>query len=70
MKKSLLKQMIKEEIKKNLHEGNNTMILDLIEQIHKIINILKKDKSLNKSDTGKLYTQAKPLIDQLHKIIK
>jgi hypothetical protein len=53
-----------------LNEGSsNTEILDLVDQIQKVIKELKADKTRSKSDVDKLYTLSSPFINQLHKLI-
>jgi len=57
-------------IKESVNEGSsNTEILDLVDQIQKVIKDLKADTSRSKSDVDKLYTLSSPFINQLHKLI-
>lgn len=49
--------------------SSNTEILDLVDQIQKVIKELKADTSRSKSDVDKLYTLSSPFINQLHKLI-
>ena len=58
------------EFENFINESNNSLILDTVDQIHKTIEELKKDKSLLKSEVDKLYTLAGPFVKQLHKLVK
>lgn len=58
------------DLRESVNEGSsNTEILDLVDQIQKVIKDLKADKTKSKSDVDKLYTLSSPLINQLHKLI-
>ena len=58
------------EFENFINESNNSLILDTVDQIHKTIEELKKDKSLLKSEVDKLYTLAGPFVKQLHVLVK
>ncbi len=51
-------------------EATNTDILDLVDNIHKVIKDLKSDKSKDKNKTAALYNDAKLLINRLHSLVE
>jgi len=69
MKKSELKQIIKEElIKEYDHHQLNNEILDIIKNMHTLFIKLKNNASINRSLTRKLYTDFRPLYNTLNEI--
>jgi hypothetical protein len=69
--KSLITQSNPNLPKKSLNEGvNNTMILDTVDAIQNAIKVLKRDNTLPKSETDKLFTAASPLVKILLKLVK
>jgi LAS superfamily LD-carboxypeptidase LdcB len=59
-----------EFIEESVNEATNTDILDLVDNIHKVIKDLKSDKSKDKTKTASLYNDAKLLVNRLHGLVE
>jgi hypothetical protein len=59
-----------EEFESKIEEGKfNSEILDLVDDIHKVIGKVKSDSSISKEKRDKLFTLAGPLVKALHDLV-
>jgi hypothetical protein len=63
-------KIVVETFEKFTNEGkHNSEVLDLVDDIHKVIGKIKGDSSIPKEKRDKLFTLAGPLVKALHDIV-
>lgn len=70
MTKRQLRKLIKEEIQ-TLSESSvsNMEVLKFVDELHSLIDRIKKDPNIDKSISRKLYSESSGLVKLLHKIV-